>query len=68
MINPGIPSTWTEYFVSRSFRGVTYNFKVKRGVKGQKIHVKVNNSPIDENIIPIPPPEIKEVTVDVQIG
>lgn len=67
-IAPVIPSSWEGFQAKRIFRGVTYHITVKRVGKGNRVSLKVNGNPIRGTIVPLPPQEVREVYVEVEVG
>lgn len=67
-IAPAIPSTWQEFSARRFYRGVLYQIQVERIGKGNDVQLEIDGKPIRGTVIPIPPPNIKEVHVSVHVG
>ncbi|MEN6298344.1 MAG: hypothetical protein ABFD51_00320, partial [Anaerolineaceae bacterium] len=67
-IAPVIPSTWQEFSARRFYRGVLYQIQVERIGKGNDVQLEIDGKPIRGTVIPIPPPNIKEVHVSVHVG
>jgi cellobiose phosphorylase len=51
-IAPVVPESWTEFRVSRLFRGVRYNITIKREGMGNGVSLSVDGQFVDGNIIP----------------
>jgi cellobiose phosphorylase len=66
-ISPIIPITWTGFKAIRVFREVKYNISVERIGMGNKSRIFLDNNELQGNYIPLPPPETKEVNVNVKI-
>ncbi|MFX1573173.1 MAG: GH36-type glycosyl hydrolase domain-containing protein [Promethearchaeota archaeon] len=66
-ISPIIPKNWQSFKAIRIFRGVKYNVSVERVGVGNKSLVFVNNKQIENNIVPLPPSDIKELFINVKI-
>ena len=67
-ISPIIPEEWDEFFVTRHFRGTTYNISFHRIGKGNSISIFMNNEELSSNIIPLPVYSEKIIDVEVKIG
>jgi cellobiose phosphorylase len=52
-VAPVISEEWTEFEVSRHFRGTNYKIRVLRVGKGNKVALEIDGSPIDGDIIPL---------------
>jgi cellobiose phosphorylase len=63
LIAPVIPKSWPGFKATRKFRGVTYNIAVERAGKGNQVSLEVNGAPVRCNLVPLPPPGTKTVTV-----
>jgi len=62
-IAPVIPSDWPGFKAVRVFRGVTYNVTIQRAGKGNNVSLEVDGRHIEGNIVPFPPPAIRQVNV-----
>jgi len=67
-ITPVMPSTWQGFSARRFYRGVLYQIQVERIGKGNDVQLEIDGKPIRGTVIPIPPPNIKEVHVSVHVG
>ena len=67
-IAPVIPLGWPGFKATRVFRGVTYNITVERAGKGNNVSLTVNGRGISGNIVPFPPPGVKQVKVRVVLN
>lgn len=67
-ITPVMPSTWQGFSARRFYRGVLYQIQVERIGKGNDVQLEIDGKPIRVTVIPIPPPNIKEVHVSVHVG
>jgi cellobiose phosphorylase len=62
-IAPVIPRNWDGFKVTRKFRNVNYHIDVRREGKGNEIALTVDGVPIEGDIVPVPEPGRKDVTV-----
>lgn len=62
-VAPVIPTGWSGFEMTRSYRGVRYVIQVKREGSGNEIQLEVDGKPIEGTVIPIPPAGTKEVRV-----
>ena len=67
-ISPVIPKQWSNFTVTREFRGVLYVIKVKRITDGNYSTIYVNDEKLNNNIIPLPKPGIKKLQIRVEIS
>jgi cellobiose phosphorylase len=67
-IAPVIPEDWTGFKVTRIFRKSTYSIKVIRKGQGNSVSLVVDGTPIQGNIIPIPPESGGKITVEAYLG
>ncbi len=67
-IAPVIPRHWAEFTARRVFRGVTYHIRVRRVGPGNRVSLRVDGRPIAGDVVLLPPPETREVRVEVEIG
>jgi cellobiose phosphorylase len=66
-VAPVIPAAWPGFTATRIYRGVTYRIRVERAGAGNTVALSVDGSPIEGDIVPLPPPGQKEVTVKVTL-
>ena len=52
-VKPVMPSAWSGFEASRSFRGVRYEISVKREGPGNEVTLEVDNNPIEGTVIPV---------------
>jgi cellobiose phosphorylase len=62
-IAPVIPTSWRGFQATRKFRGVTYHIAVERAGSGNQVSLEVDGTPIQGNVVPLPPAETKSVAV-----
>ncbi|MBN2164679.1 MAG: glycosyl transferase [Marinilabiliaceae bacterium] len=67
IVNPCIPSDWSEFTVTRKYRGAEYNIKVNNKTKINKgvRTIIIDGKKIDGNTIPIMPKGKYNVTVEM---
>jgi cellobiose phosphorylase len=66
-VKPVIPSAWTGFEMSRSFRGVRYEISVTREGAGNEVTLEVDGKSIEGTIIPLPVEDVKTVKVKAVI-
>jgi len=66
-IAPVIPMDWQGFTATRIFRGVTYHITVERQGGGNTVSLVVDGKPVEGNIVPLPAPGVKDVTVKVTL-
>jgi cellobiose phosphorylase len=66
-IAPVLPSRWNGFRAVRKFRGVTYAIAVKREGKGNSISLTVDGKPVAGDVVPLPPADTDEVSVEATI-
>ena len=64
-IAPVIPASWPGFKATRVFRGVTYHITVQRDGTGNEVSMVVDGQPVAGDVVPLPPEEATEVTVQV---
>lgn len=67
-IAPVIPSGWEGFRAKRVFRGVTYHITVKRTGRGNRVSLKINGSPVEGTLVPLPPEGVSEVYVEAEVS
>jgi cellobiose phosphorylase len=67
-IAPALPSTWPGFFAHRVFRGTAYEITVTRRGPGSRASLFVDGSPLEGNVVPLPPPGTSAVTVEVVVA
>ncbi|MFX1391153.1 MAG: GH36-type glycosyl hydrolase domain-containing protein [Promethearchaeota archaeon] len=67
-ISPIIPKNWSGFTATRIFRNVKYDISVERVGSGNKSIIYINDKQIKGNIIPIPPLNVNEISVRVEIS
>ena len=65
MVAPVVPASWKGFKARRVFQGVTYDIVVRRKGKGNTVHMKVDGSAIEGNLIPKPAAGVTGVGVEV---
>jgi cellobiose phosphorylase len=68
IVAPVIPAKWSEFSVTRIFRGIRYDIKVKRTGKGNCAHLNIDGHPIEGNVIPLPAAGVTQVSVEALLG
>jgi cellobiose phosphorylase len=63
LIAPVIPKSWRGFKATRKFRGVTYNIEAQRAGNGNQVSLEVNGAPVQGNLVPLPAPGTKTVSV-----
>jgi len=66
-IAPVIPADWQGFTATRIFRGVTYHITVERQGGGNAVALVANGKPVEGDIVPLPAPGVKDVTVKVTL-
>jgi cellobiose phosphorylase len=66
-IVPVIPTAWPGFTATRIYRGVTYHIGVERAGAGNTVALSVDGQPMEGDIVPLPAPGQKEVTVKVTL-
>jgi cellobiose phosphorylase len=66
-VKPVIPSEWSEFEATRSFRGVRYEIAVKREGPGNEVSLEVDGKSIEGTVIPLPQKDINTVKVKAVI-
>lgn len=69
-IDPAIPKDWPGFTARRVFRGVTYHITVERGsndfnYSDRPAQLIINGQALPGKIVPLPPPSVTEVNVQV---
>jgi cellobiose phosphorylase len=67
MLSPAIPLTWKGFSASRIFRGVRYDFTVKRTGRGNRLRMAVEGRPVEGGVIPPPPAGVARIAVEAQL-
>jgi cellobiose phosphorylase len=62
-VKPVMPSKWSAFEATRSFRGVRYEISVRREGTGNEVSLEVDGNPIDGTVIPLPKEETNTVKV-----
>ncbi len=68
IVAPVIPTNWTGFTATRTFRGVTYHITVERAGKGNAASLTVDGQPITGYKVPLPPAGQTEVQVVVNLS
>ncbi len=63
LIAPVIPKSWRGFKVYRKFRGVTYHIEVQRAGDGNQVSLEVNGTPVQGNMVHLPPAGTSSVAV-----
>jgi cellobiose phosphorylase len=66
-IAPVIPADWPGFQATRVFRGVAYHINVRRAGAGNTVSLVVDGQPVAGNVVPLPPEDTAEVTVEVTL-
>jgi len=66
-IAPVIPASWPGFTATRVCRGVTYHITVERRGPGNAVALTVDGRPVPGDIVPLPPPGVREVAVRVRL-
>ena len=67
-VAPVIPAAWDGFMVTRSYRGVKYEIKVKRKGPGNKIRLEVDEKSIEGAVIPLLDEKVDTVQVSAWLG
>ncbi|MGD8518662.1 MAG: glycosyl transferase [Anaerolineae bacterium] len=67
-IAPVVPVSWSEFTVTRRFRGVTYYISVTRAGPGNAVALVVDDRPVPGDLVPLPPAGTTQVTVAVTLS
>ncbi len=67
-IRPALPSAWEGFEAWRLFRGVRYHIRVERRGPGNGVRLEVEGQPVEGCLVPLPPPEVREVHVKALVG
>jgi cellobiose phosphorylase len=67
-VAPVMPAEWSNFEAMRSFRGVRYVIRMERQGAGNEVKMEIDGTPIEGNVIPVPPPGATEVKVRVKLG
>ena len=67
-VEPRIPSAWSGFEATRSYRGVQYVIQVERKGGGNETQLEVDGKPIAGNVVPLPASGTDEVHVLVRLG
>jgi cellobiose phosphorylase len=62
-VNPVMPSEWSGFEATRTFRGVRYEISVKREGPGNEVSLAVDGLPVEGTTIPLPATETNIVSV-----
>ena len=66
-IDPVLPADWQGFSAERTFRGVRYAITVKCAGPGNSLALVVDGKAIDGKVVPLPPPNVKRVKVEVTL-
>ena len=70
-VEPVIPAVWPGFHATRVFRGTEYDIDVVRADRTSngpaKVELIVDGQPVDGTLVPLPPPGIARVRVDVRL-
>jgi cellobiose phosphorylase len=66
-VKPVMPSDWSGFTATRSFRGVRYEISVRREGPGNEVALEVDGTPVQGTVIPLPKEEINTVKVKAVI-
>lgn len=64
-ISPAIPTNWDEFSATRHYRGIKYNISVKRAGKGNQVSIKIDDVPLQGEVLPYSFVGKNEVNVEV---
>jgi cellobiose phosphorylase len=67
-LSPVMPSAWDGFEAVRSFRGVSYEIRVKRKGPGNRVRLEVDGKPVDGTVIPWPAEGVQSVRVFACLG
>ncbi len=67
-VAPVLPGDWPGFKATRLYRGVVYAISVRRAGEGDAISLLVDGQPVTGSTVPLPPPGVEQVTVEVQLG
>jgi len=67
-VAPVVPENWTEFEITRKFRGTTYKINVTRKGPGNAVSLVVDGQPVDGNIIPVLSGKQSDIQVDATLG
>jgi cellobiose phosphorylase len=62
-VKPVLPSEWSSFEATRSFRGVRYEIAVNREGPGNEVSLEVDGKSIEGTVIPLPQKDINTVKV-----
>jgi cellobiose phosphorylase len=63
-----VPDDWTGFRATRRFRGVDYDIDVRRRGPGTNVSLRVDGSPVDGWVIPLPAAGTATVKVEALLG
>ena len=67
-IAPVVPKSWPGFKTTRKFRGVTYQVEVERVGPGNQVALTVDGVVTAGNVVPPPPPGVRQVAVKVTLS
>jgi cellobiose phosphorylase len=63
-----LPAAWPGFKARREFRGVAYEIAVRRRGPGNAVSLVVDGLAIDGDVVPLPAPGTRTVSVEVVLG
>jgi cellobiose phosphorylase len=67
-VAPVLPSDWPGFEATRLYRGVVYTISVRRVGEGNAVSLLVDDQPVPGSVVPLPPPGVEQVTVEIRLG
>jgi cellobiose phosphorylase len=67
-VSPVLPAEWFGFEATRLYRGVAYAISVRRVGEGNAVSLLVEGQPVPGSVVPLPPPGVEQVTVEVRLG
>ncbi len=67
-VSPVIPDVWPGFTAVRIWRGVRYHIRVQRAGSGNQVKLSANGRDLPGSIVPLPPPDVSEVFIEVKLG
>jgi len=64
-ISPCLPSAWPSCQVKRTFRGSLYEIEYRNTPEGKRVHITLDGSPLEGNILPPPTRPVHRVVVQI---
>ncbi|MDM8532272.1 glycosyl transferase [Anaerolineales bacterium HSG25] len=67
-VAPVVPKNWSNFHVSRTFQGVTYDINVTREGTGNQVALVIDGQSVEGNVVPKPTDGQTEVKVQVTLS